>query len=161
MCATCPTHLIHHCLIILTIFGVPHYAILSSLRSLRASQARIFSSAPCSETSSICVLPLMWESRFHTHFRKMETYSFAYVNIYVLNSRTKEKWFWTARQYAFRDVNFLNATLSCHHRSQVSELCHIFSGFISYLYIMSFTCGLVTRHEHSVLTSAFTSRSVS
>jgi hypothetical protein len=43
-------------------YEAPHYVVFYSLPPLQ-----IFSSAPCSQTPSICVLPLVWETKFHTH----------------------------------------------------------------------------------------------
>jgi hypothetical protein len=45
----------------------PRYAIFSILLSPHYSSVQISSSAPFSKTSSVCVLPLMSETKFHTH----------------------------------------------------------------------------------------------
>jgi hypothetical protein len=68
--ATCPAHLFFLNLVKSTNYGAPHYAIFSSLLTLHPSCVQIFSSAPCSKTSSVCVLPLMYESKLHTHTKQ-------------------------------------------------------------------------------------------
>jgi hypothetical protein len=46
-------------------------------------------------------------------------------------------------------LNFLlNQILICYSPSQLFELCHIFKGFISYLYVVIVPCILVTRYQH-------------
>jgi hypothetical protein len=73
MHVTCPAHLILLDFINLIIYGksisyeAPHYAIFSNLLSLRSSSVQIFSSTPCFQTPTIYVLPLMSETKFHTH----------------------------------------------------------------------------------------------
>jgi hypothetical protein len=45
------------------------YVDCSSLLLLSHSWVQIFPSSPCSQTPSTCVLPLVWEIKFHTHTR--------------------------------------------------------------------------------------------
>jgi hypothetical protein len=40
-----------------------------------------FSSAPFFETRSVCAVPLIWESKFHTLVKNRQSYSVAYRNI--------------------------------------------------------------------------------
>jgi hypothetical protein len=48
-------------------YEASHYEILSNIWSLHPSSVQIFPSAPCSETPSVYVPPLMSETKFHTH----------------------------------------------------------------------------------------------
>jgi hypothetical protein len=75
--AICPSHLILLNLISLIIFvertnyEARHYAVSSSLQPLPYPSVQMFSSAPCSQTSSVYVLPLMWETKFHIQTKQL------------------------------------------------------------------------------------------
>jgi hypothetical protein len=66
----CPSHpfrLDHsNCLARSTRYEAPRYAVSSNLPSLHLSSVQIFSSAPCSQTPSVCVSLLMLETKFCT-----------------------------------------------------------------------------------------------
>jgi hypothetical protein len=77
--ATCLSYLILLDFIILIVRGeeqknyeAPLYAIFSTLLSLQLSSVQIFSSAPCSQTLPIYVLPLILETKFLTHNKPQE-----------------------------------------------------------------------------------------
>jgi hypothetical protein len=80
--AAYPVSLILLDLTILIIFGeeysyeAPHYAVFSNLLLLYHSSVHIFSSAPSSQMSSVCVLPLMTDQVTHPYKTTGKKYSF-------------------------------------------------------------------------------------
>ena len=55
--------------------------------------------------------------------------------------------FWIEFVFSF----FQHAILTCQWYSQLSELCHIFKGFISYLHVVILSCILFRTHEHTLM----------
>jgi hypothetical protein len=79
-----------------TSYEVPHYAVLSNLLSLHLSSVQIFSSAPCSQTPSAYVPPLLLETKFHTRTEPREKIIFFYIPCFnVLRQQTRRQNFWT------------------------------------------------------------------
>jgi hypothetical protein len=70
---------------------VPYYAICSILLSLHNTYVKIFSSAPCSETPSICVLPLTWEIRFQSHVKTRKSSILCVSVLTFIGTRRKTK----------------------------------------------------------------------
>jgi hypothetical protein len=80
-----------------TSYEAPHYAVLSNLLSLHSSSVQIFSSAPCPQTPSVYVPPLMSETKFHAIQNHRKNY-IIYIQMFkLLDSRREDKMFWTER----------------------------------------------------------------
>jgi hypothetical protein len=75
MCATCPAHLIHLDLTCLMISGGWVKLWSSSFCNILLSPSllslNILFSEPCAQTPSVYALPLVWETKFHTHTKQL------------------------------------------------------------------------------------------
>jgi hypothetical protein len=63
----------------------------SSLLSLCPSQVQICASVTCSQKPSICVLPLIWETRIHTHTKQVNLLLYILTFTYYVKVK-KVKW---------------------------------------------------------------------
>jgi hypothetical protein len=76
-----------------TSYEVLHYAVFSNLISLHLSLVQIFSSTPCSQTPSVSVLPLTWETKFRCPQNYRQNYNLGCFNIYVFGRQTTRQGF--------------------------------------------------------------------
>jgi hypothetical protein len=65
-----------------------HYAVFSNLLSLHPSSVQIFPSAPCSQTPSVYVPPLMSEIKFHTHMKPQGKLQFCILSIHYIYTKS-------------------------------------------------------------------------
>jgi hypothetical protein len=80
------------CLAKSTSYEAPHYEVSSNLPSLNLSSAQIFSSAPRSQTPSVCVPPSMLETKFRTHTKPQAKFFFFFYGSTAL-------WVWPLFQF--------------------------------------------------------------
>jgi hypothetical protein len=92
MSATCPVHFIFLDVIILIIpgegWGAMKLLIVQfspNLLPFHPSLVQIFSCAPCAETPSVCVPPLMSKTKFHTHTKLRGKIIVLYILIYMFS----------------------------------------------------------------------------
>jgi hypothetical protein len=92
----------------ITSYEAPHYAVFSNLLPFNLSSIQIFSSASCSHVPSVCVLPLMLETKFHTHTESYRQNYYLYIVIVTfLDSRREDKRFRSECQKALPEFNLL------------------------------------------------------
>jgi hypothetical protein len=74
-----------------TSYEATHYVVFSNVLSLRLSSVQIFSSAPCSQTPSVCIPPLMPEIKFRPTQNHRHNYWFVYSDFYVYRQQTRRQ----------------------------------------------------------------------
>jgi hypothetical protein len=72
--------------------------------TLHISLVQIFSSAPCSQTPSVCVPPLMSGTKFHTHTEPQAKLQFSKFQLLRFRQQTGRQNFWSE---ALPEFNFL------------------------------------------------------
>jgi len=117
--------------------GNRHYEIPYHLLALPLLWFEIYSSTPCSQIPSVCVLPSRWEATFH-------------ARVLFLNWRREDMNRMVASILGFNIISicFVNVVLIWYCCFQIFELCHFFEISISYLWITILFYILVTKHEH-------------
>lgn len=104
MFSTCLAHLILLDLITVMIlakcanYDAHHYKAFSVLLSLPLSYAQIFSSALSSQTSAVCVLPLIQKTKCHFHTKRQANYRFVYSNPCAFRHHSGRQRFRTEQQ---------------------------------------------------------------
>jgi hypothetical protein len=79
-----------------TSYEAPHYGAFSNLPSLHPSSVQIFSSAPCSQTPSVSVPPLMPRDQVSYTYRTTGRITDLRILIVTfLDSRRENNRFWT------------------------------------------------------------------
>jgi hypothetical protein len=72
-------------------YEAPHSANFSIVPLLHPSQVQIFPSTPCSQTPSVHALPLLLETKFHTHTKQLAEFWFVYLTFKFLDSRREDR----------------------------------------------------------------------
>jgi hypothetical protein len=132
------------------------YAVFANLLSLHPSQ--ISSSAPCSQTPSVCVLHLMSETKFCTRTQPQAKLLFffcffLYFNFYNFRQQMRRQqvlnWIVVRISRIQSALNFLmNQILIYYYGSHIFNLCHNFKWSVSCLYVIILPCILVMKHRH-------------
>jgi hypothetical protein len=110
MRATCPAHLILLDLICLTISGYEYKlcATFSILPLHHTTEVQIFPSAPCSQPPSVCALPLMSQTKFHTHTKQLSELWFCiFLTFTFPDIRREDRRLRTEWQQAFPEFSLL------------------------------------------------------
>jgi hypothetical protein len=136
-----------------TSYEAPHYAVFSNLLSIYLTSVHIFSSAPCSQTPSVYVPPLMSETKFHTHTEPLQKIMVLYILIFTfLDSRREARRFWTEQSRTLPEFNLLllSSRIKCSFVTVVANYsnCVTFSNY-EYLFFNSFSLILITFKNNS------------
>jgi hypothetical protein len=65
---------------------------LLTMQSSPASYVHLFSSAPCSQTPSTCVLSLVWKTKFYAHTKQLVKLQFCEFNKFLNTTFHPEVW---------------------------------------------------------------------
>jgi hypothetical protein len=148
-----------------TSYEASHYALFSNLLSLHPSSVPIFFSAPCFQTHSVCVLPSMSKSKFHTQSHR-QNYSFVYSNFYIFRQHIRRQkildWMVTSIAKIQSPLNFLlNQILICYVDVPKYLNCVTFWKDLLSIFMSWFCPAFWWRRDSNIAFSVFTSRPTS
>jgi hypothetical protein len=126
---------------------------------LQPSYVQVISLAPCPQTFSVLYLPLMSETKFHTHKKVQANFAVLFVLIFTfLESRRDDKMFWTEYQQALPELNFslISSQTKFRFATVFSKCSKCTAFFMSWFYSAFWW---ISTYIHSFL--LFTSRQTS
>jgi hypothetical protein len=138
----------------------PRYAIFSILPSPHSSSVQISSSAPCSQTPSVYVPPLMSEAKFHTHTeRQAKLSSCIFWFLSFFDSRREDRRFWnriSIWKYIFSEHLYLNMSSSLRGvllSTLLQDILHPSHHLLNVLLQIAYKLGLSNKKKKNFFTA--------